>query len=136
MQPIPASRVIYAIIPAGTAKGARVLFPIDKFLLNRPIVAIETYNGSQLVTAPSGLPVVTSGDAQKVTITLVRQSAEIHHDIPDQLLNTINLFGLYKTMPPTVIDWNASYIKVTDTLQVTGVFVVPLVIHYVPDRNE
>lgn len=136
MQLIPASRVIYAIIPAGTAKGARVLFPIDKFLLNRKVVAIETYNGSQLVTAPSGLPVVTAADAQKVTITLVRQSAEIHHDIPDNLLNTINLFGLYKTIPPTVIDWNASYVKVTDTLAVGAVFVVPLIVHYVPDGNE
>lgn len=136
MQTIPASRVIYAIIPAGTAKGARVLFPIDKFLLNRPIIAIETYNGGQLVTAPSGLPVVTAADAQKVTITLVRQSAEIHHDIPNNLLNTINLFGLYKTIPPTVIDWNASYVKVTDTLAVGAVFVVPLVVHYVPDGNK
>lgn len=133
MQAIPASRVVYAIMPAGVGKGARVLFPIDKFLLDKKVIGVETYNAVQLVTAPNGLPVVTSADAANLTITLVRQSAEIHHDIPDQLLNTMNLFGLYKTIPPTVIDWNSSYVKVTDTLAVTGVFVVPVVVHYLPE---
>lgn len=134
MQLIPASRVIYALVPANAAKGARPLFPIDNFLLNRKVVAVESFNGGQLLTAPNGLPVVSSTDAGIITITLVRNSAEIHHDIPDQLLNPINLFGLWKAIPPTIIDWNSSYIKVTGTLAVTAQFVVPLVVHYLPDE--
>lgn len=133
MQPIPASRVITAVIPAGAQKGARLLFPVDKFLLNRPVIAIETYNATQLVTNPSGLAVVTPADAQLVTLTLVKGSAEIHQGIPNVLLNTVNLFGLFKTIPPTVIDWNASYVSLTDNPAVGTVFGVPLVVHYLPD---
>ena len=134
MQLIPASRVIYALVPANADKGARILFPIDKFLLNRKVIAVESFNGSQLVTAPNGQAIVTSTDASVITITLVRNSAEIHHDIPDQLLNPINLFGLWKAMPPTVVDWNSSYVKITGTLAVGTEFLVPLVVHYLPDE--
>lgn len=134
MQPIPASRVIFAQVPASTGKGARILFPIDKFLLNKRIVAVETYNSNQQPTSPTGQTVVSATDAGVITITLLRDSFEIHHDIPDNLLNTLSLFGLFKCMPPTVIDWNSSYIKVTDTLAVATAFVVPLIVHYLPDE--
>ena len=133
MQPIPASRVIYAIVPAGAGKGTRILFPIDKFLLDKKVVAVETYNAGQQPTAPNGSAVVTAADAGVITITLLRNSFEIHHEIPNNLLNTLSLFGLYKTMPPTLIDWNSSYVKVTDTLAVGTAFVVPLIVHYLPE---
>ena len=133
MQPIPASRVIYAIVPAGAGKGARVLFPIDKFLLNKRVVAVETFNSQQLTTSPSGQPIVTTADAALITITLLRNSNEIHEGIPNYLLNTLSLFGLFKTMPPTIIDWNSSYVKVTDALGAATSFVVPLIVHYIPD---
>lgn len=132
MQPIPASRVIFATVPLGTVKGAQIVFPIDKFLFDKEIVGIETYNATQQATSPTGSPVVSSADAIKITITLVRRSAEIHHNIPNNLLNTLSLFGLWKAIPPTVIDWNSSYIRVTDTLAAAATFVVPLIVHYIP----
>lgn len=133
MQPIPASRVIYAIVPAGAGKGARVLFPIDKFLLNKRVVAVETFNSQQLTTSPNGQPIVTTTDANVITITLLRNSMEIHEGIPNNLLNTLSLFGLFKAIPPTIIDWNSSYVKVTNTLGAATSFVVPLIVHYIPD---
>lgn len=134
MQPIPASRVIFAQVPVGTAKGAQITFPIDKFLEDMEIVGVETYNSKQQVVSPTGVNVVTAADAANITITLVRRSAEIHHNIPNELLNTLSLFGLWKAIPPTVIDWNSSYIRVTDVLAAVDPFVVPVIVHYIPRK--
>ncbi len=132
MQPIPAQRTIIASIPAGTTKGANVLFPIDKFLLNMPIVGIETLNEEQQKFASNGQPVISAADALIATLTLVSGSAELHKAIPLPLLNTVQLSGLYKTIPPTVIDWNSSYVTFTDAPAVGTAFAIPLIVHYRP----
>jgi len=132
MQPVPAQRTILATVPAGSVKGARILFPIDKFLLNRQIVAIETVNADQQAIASNGLPVVTAADALNITVTFVVGSAEVHHAIPLALLNTVLLAGLFKTITPTVIDWNSSYVTLTETPTVATTFVVPFLPHYIP----
>lgn len=131
MQKIPAQRVINCTVPAGAAKGSNILFPIDKFLTGRKVIGVETLNADQQAVSSTGVQVVTPADAVNITLTLVAGSTELHKAIPLPSLNTIQLSGLFKTLPPTVIDWNASYVTLNATPTVGSAFVVPVIVHYI-----
>lgn len=133
MQPIPRSRQINVRIPVGLGKGAQVAFPVESYLRDKRIIGIESIANTALVTADNGTAVATPAQLTFASLTLVdTKSDEVHKGVPAFFLAPNENFGIYRDIEPVVIDWQKSFVKLTDAPANVAVFTYAFLVHYLP----
>jgi len=132
MKPIKRSRTIYLLANAGTAKGAQLQFPLDRYLADKRVTGFEVVSDNILTTAPDSSPMATTLDLLVTTMTLVRQSDEVHQEFPLVLANSVIMNGIWKEIEPTVIDWQRSYLTLNGAPATAVQFTYGILVHYEP----
>jgi len=93
--------------------GSNIPFPNVPQLQNALVYGIETFKSSQLATSSTGKTLVTS--LTGLIATFYNKNFERVNLYPCYNLNTIDRYGIIPAFDPFVIDWQKSFVKITNT---------------------
>jgi hypothetical protein len=128
-------RTIAVAIPAGTPAGIQIPIPDQDDLREAYIEGIETFSLSDAAATPQGLPVVSDGDATRLSITLVDRSTSRVKQMPyAPTRRTLNA-GMVREIRDLQCTWTQSSILVTDTIQASETTWALLGVHYRYDSD-
>lgn len=101
-----------AVLPGA---GSNINFPNVPQLQYANIYGIEAITGNELLTSTTGKTLVTT--LTGLVAVFQEKNFDRVYQYPVYNLNTISRYGIIPAFKPFVIDWQKSYIKITN---VTG----------------
>lgn len=129
MQPIKRAELIWITVPAGTVAGASLPFLAQPTLEGVDILGAEMLDATGLSFTPDLVAVITAADRIRATLTLAEGSDEVVKDLPLTSMNAVANAGVWKEFDRIRVDWQKSYVKITQTFA-TLPCQVPFVFYY------
>ena len=118
-----------SVLPAA---GSNIPFPNVPQLQNALVYGIETFTASELATSQTGKTLVST--LTGLLAVFYNKNYERINLYPTYNLNTIQRYGVIPEFEPFVIDWQKSFIKITNTTSLAANESVLFGFHYTDVR--
>ena len=101
--------------------GQKLFFNDIPVLRDKKITAVEVLTAGDLAVDPSLKTVIADADAEQVTITMVnKRNQEFVYNTPVLNFSPRNQNGIIRTISPTILDLQRSYILITDNTGISA----------------
>jgi len=130
MQPMPRTQLVITNVPTtGGQAGSKIPIPIQPDLDGCLIVGFETFTNDQLITTPDRIPVIGTGEAAGVTLTLNESADKRFWRMPyNSLVAQLNA-GIFRQCEPFQVDYQKSQFEV-GAVPITGGVALVIQVQY------
>lgn len=106
---MPRTQLVVTVIPNGGGNvGGKLTIPAQPDLDGCLIVGFEMFTDAQMIATPDRVPVLPSGEALNVTLTLNESADQRFRRMPMTTLIAELQAGIFRQCEPFQVDWNKS----------------------------